>query len=249
MIGSNIVPFQGGGMPVAPPRPQMMINPAFLQWMQLKQAYDAEAAQRQQKFMAACELIREDVCKAYRIDIEADSTVAADEEAEKAARTQFLQAIVPFMQVIIPQITANPALRPLGAEMLKFAFHAFPASRQLEDALDQALQQMINMPPMPGPEGKGKTVEETRMETQTEQAKIAAGLHDTQVKAQSQQQSDAIRYMAAQTEAAADREKAEGERQLRMVDLALKAKDIDGRQQLEQARLQRIGARNAEGLT
>lgn len=248
MIGSNVVPFQGGGLSMAPQSPPMMLNPAFAQWMQLKQAWDAETQKRQQKFMAACDLLREDAAKSYKIDIEADSTVAADEEAEKAARTEFLRAIVPFMEVIVPQMQQNPAIAPLAAEMIKFAFHAFPTSRQLEDALDQALQAMQHAPPQPPPEGKGKTVEETRMETQVEQAKVAASVHDTQTKAQVAQQESASRLIAAQMEAAADREKAQAENQLRIAELALRGREMAGREALDAARLTRITNRNTQGL-
>lgn len=247
MIGGNVVPFQGG-MGLPPQQPAMMLNPAFAQWMQMKQAWDAENEKRHQKFLAACALIKEDAGKSYKIDIEADSTVAADEEAEKAARTEFLRAIVPFMEVLVPQMQQNPALRSLGAEMIKFAFHAFPSSRQLEDALDQALQQMQQMPPPPPPEGKGKTVEETRMETQVEQAKVAASVHDTQTKAQIAQQQSAARLIAAQVEAAADREKAQADNQLRLAELALRGREVAGREALDAARLTRIANRNTEGL-
>ncbi len=236
-------------MPMAPPAPPMVVNPAFLQWMQLKQMHDAETQKQQQKFLAACALIKEDAAKSYKIDIEADSTVAADEEAEKAARTEFLRAIVPFMEVIIPQMAQNPALQPLGAEMIKFAFHAFPSSRQLEDALDTALEKMQQMPPPPAAEGKGKTVAETQMETQVEHAKVAASVHDTQVKAQIAQQESASRLIAAQIEAAADREKAASDHQLRAAELALRGREVAGREALDAARLTRIGIRNTEGLT
>ena len=153
------------------------------------------------------------------------------------------------MQIIIPQITENPALRPLGAEMLKFAFHAFPASRQLEDALDQALQQMINMPAVPGKGDQGKkTLEETQMETALGHEQIKGDLAQAQIKAQSQQQSDAAKIIAAQTGAQAAREKAQADAQLKRVELALRGREMQGREALDAARLTRIGIRNTQDL-
>src|SRR5262245_11327621 len=92
-------PMPGGPMGA----PGMMINPAFLQWQQINQMLEAERRQRTGQFLAACQLIREDVATGYVIDIEADSTVAADEQAEKQARTEFLTSILPMLQLLIPQ--------------------------------------------------------------------------------------------------------------------------------------------------
>ncbi len=248
MIGSNVVPFQPGAGMLPPPQPQMVLNPAFVQWMQLKQAYDAEVRRRQGEFEAACALIREDAITGYKIDIEADSTVAADEQQEQAAITEFMRAILPLSEVLIPQMSQSGPVADFAGELLKFGFRAFPASRQIEDALDDFVEGMKKAPPQPPPEGKGKTVQETMMETQVEGAKVAASVHDTQVKAQMAQQSDAAKLIAAQTEAAADREKAQAENQLRIAELALRGREMVGKEALDQARLERITARNTQGL-
>lgn len=258
MIGSNIMPFPGapsqpmvpGGLGLMPPQqPPMVLNPEFEQWVKLKEQYDAEAQKRQDKFLAACALIKEDACKSYKIDIEADSTVAADEEADKAARTEFLRAIVPFMQVMVPQMQMAPAIAPLAAEMIKFAFHAFPASRQLEDALEAALEKMQQMPPQgpPGQEHKGKSLAETHMETQLGHAQIAADVHQTQAKIKADQEADAMKLMAAQAKVEADREKAQTEAELQRAELALRAREIGGREALDSARLTQTSERNARG--
>ncbi len=259
MIGSNVVPFQPpgpgmvpgglGGMGMPPAQPQMMLNPAFAQWMQLKQAYDKEVQRRQQEFEAACALIREDAATSYKIDIEADSTVAADEQAEQAAITEFMRAILPLSEVLIPQMSQSGPIADFAGELLKFGFRAFPASRQIEDALDEFVAGMKKAPPQPPPEGKGKTVAETQMETQVEHAKIQAGTAETAAKIQAQQQGDAAKLMAAQIEATADREKAQADVQLRQMELALRGREMVGREALDQARLARITARNTQGLT
>jgi hypothetical protein len=227
----------------------MAINPAFQQWMQLKQAWDAETAQRQQKFEAACALIRSDAAKSYKIDIEADSTVAADEQAEKDARTEFLRAIVPFMEVMVPQMQQNPAIAPLAAEMIKFAFHAFPSSRQLEDALDSALERMQQMPPQPPPEkGNTKSPQEIQAETQIAGAKLQAGQQETAAKAAMAQQENATKQQQIAVEAQVARERLEAENQREAADMALRGREIQGREMLDAARLTRLTERNTQGL-
>ncbi len=142
-MGGQVVPFPGGA-PGGMGQP-MMPNPAFQQWQQQAQAWQQEQQQRQQKFLKACDFIKEDAHKRYNIDIEADSTIAADEDAEKAARTQFLQAITPFLQMAIPQMQANPAIAPLLGQLIMFTVRAFPVSRQLDDAFEDAIEHLEQM--------------------------------------------------------------------------------------------------------
>jgi hypothetical protein len=53
-------------------------------------------------------LIKKDGPHGFRIDIEADSTIAPDEQAEKASRTQFMREFVPFMQTMVPIAQGKP---------------------------------------------------------------------------------------------------------------------------------------------
>ena len=80
-------------------QPQMMPNPQFQQWLQLKQTREAAFQKNMaavQKFRDACALIKSDGVHGFRIDVEADSTIAPDEQAEKENSTEFLREFVPF---------------------------------------------------------------------------------------------------------------------------------------------------------
>src|SRR6185437_14139876 len=158
-----------GGMP--PRQPAMMLNPAFAQWMQVKQAWDAENAKRQKQFEQACELIKEDAAASYKIDIEADSTVAADEQAEKETRVEFVKEITTFLGVAVPGLLATPDLAPLAKSIGMFVVRAFPASRDLEDAFETAFDALVAKATQGGggpqqPQPKGNT--KSPMEIQTE---------------------------------------------------------------------------------
>jgi hypothetical protein len=249
------------GASLPPQQPQMMPNPAFQQWMQLKQMRDQEMARRQKQFMAACSLIKEDAAKSYKIDIEADSTVAADEQAEKQSRTEFLQAMTPFLEGMIPLAQGSPALLPLISELIMFGVRAFPTSRTLEDAFETALQKMQQMPPAPPPgkQGNTKSPMEIQAQAQTEQGKIAADVHDTQVKAQTEQQSDAVKaqmeqqanavklqQIASQEQIA--REKLQAEQGNKAAELSMRGREMQGKEQLEDAKIQHMQSRETQGL-
>lgn len=104
------------------------------------------------------QLMRDDQMRSYRVDIETDSTVIADEQAEKEARTEFVTMLGGFLQQAIPAITQVPEMAPLIGQSLLFATRAFRAGRQLEDTIEQFVQMidkksqaMANRPPMPDP--------------------------------------------------------------------------------------------------
>ena len=100
------------------------------------------------------ELLRNDPIRNFRIDIETDSTIATDYEAEKQSRVEFISNVAPFLQQMIPAVQAMPQLaEPLG-EMLMFVVRGFKAGRQLESSFEESfkkLQEERAQPPSPPP--------------------------------------------------------------------------------------------------
>ena len=64
------------------------------------------------------QLIKNDTMRCFRIDVETDSTVKADQDAERDARIQFLQSVGGFMQQMAS--VQDPAMLPLLMEMLNW---------------------------------------------------------------------------------------------------------------------------------
>lgn len=155
-------PTAGGaaGVPPAPPAPQMVPNPAYAQWMQLQQAVQAaqqKNAEAQKKFDDAIALIKRDGIHGFRIDIEADSTIAPDEEAAQEQALGFIKEFVPFIEQIIPQCVGNPAFCDFAEKLVLFAMRPFKVARTLEESVTKLFESMKTMPPPPpkGSEGKG----------------------------------------------------------------------------------------------
>ena len=98
-------------------------------------------------------LLRNDPMRTFRIDIETDSTIKVDEDADKAGRIEFLQAVGQFLGNALQAAQAQPRLVPLLGEMLKFGVRGFKNARELEGAFDEALdgleQAAKNPPPQP----------------------------------------------------------------------------------------------------
>jgi hypothetical protein len=143
---------------VVPSMPQLVPNPAYQQWQKMAlavQKVQQDNQAKQTKFDAAVALIKRDGVHGFRIDIEADSTIAPDEEAEQQARTEFMREFVPFLQQMMPIAMGNPALSDLAESMTLFVMRPFKAARTLEDAVTKAFDAIKQMPPMPHPSQKG----------------------------------------------------------------------------------------------
>lgn len=90
-------------------------------------------------------LLRNDKLRSFRIDIETDSTIAADEAAERAQRGEFLTVTGGFLKQSVEAIAANPALGPMMTEMLLFAVRGFRAGKNMEDAIESSMKAAIKM--------------------------------------------------------------------------------------------------------
>ena len=94
----------------------------------------------QKAFMPAVQLLRDDAMRSFRIEIETDSTIAIDEQGDKQAATEFLTAIGNYMASSLPLAQQAPELLPMIAQGAIFLARRFKAGRQLEGAIEQALQ-------------------------------------------------------------------------------------------------------------
>ena len=128
-------------------------------------------------------VLRDDKLRSYHIDIETDSTVFEDAEAEKAGRTELLTAMSGFLQQWMPvaQMGGAPMVK-LGFDMLSFGVRGFKAGRQLEDSLDEArasIEQAAAQPPEPPP--PDPKVEGEKIKLQGVQMKAEADMQKTQM--------------------------------------------------------------------
>lgn len=85
-------------------------------------------------------LFREQVTLAYKIDIETDSTIKFDQDAEREARIEFLQAAGGYLQQAMQ--VQNPELQPLLAKMLMFGVRGFKVGKELESAFEVAIHKL-----------------------------------------------------------------------------------------------------------
>lgn len=160
----------------------------------------------QQAAAQAIALLKNHALREFRIDIESDSMVVVDEQAEKQARGEFLTASGTFLEnglaslAKIPPQIAGP-LVPLMMEMLLFGVRGFKAGRDLETSFETAKQQIIGaiqqmqqqaqmaaqQPPPPNPDVVKAQIDQQRGAQEMRQSAEAHAQQMAQDQAQFQQ--------------------------------------------------------------
>jgi hypothetical protein len=194
-------PSPPGAAPAPPPDPAVQAYQAQMaQWQQAAQQVQAVMAsnqQKQQAFDQAVALIKQDGAHGFRIDIEADSTIAPDEQQEKQARVEFMQQFIPFLGQVIPFCQGNPAMAALGKEMTLFTVRAFRVARPLEESIGKAFDAFAKMPP--NPKATGQDNKPAAQPQGADPADIALRAHETNTNAQIKQQDIQAKAATAQS--------------------------------------------------
>jgi hypothetical protein len=178
---------QQGGQP--PPQPQppsvqvqkMLADPTWAEVMQL---------------------LRDNAMRSFRIDIETDSTIDPNDEAEKQAATEFVTAI----GTLIGQAKqAPPPLYPLLGETIKFLARRYRAGRELEEVIDQTVEALQQMPPPSDqqPQGDPTALPVAQTEQQTESIKQQGESQRMQMQAQMQRESMPLEMLKEQNKVVA----------------------------------------------
>jgi hypothetical protein len=200
------------------------------------------------------ELLKDAVTQRFLIDIEADSTVQGDQNAEKAARTQVLEAISKFVVAWLPIIQATPEMLPLAGQMLLFAVRAFPAARDLEEAIEQAMDKMEASAGQPKPPNAEQLkaqadlqkaqaeIQNAQIDAQTAGEKSKADIMMTQLKGQVAVKEHEMKMQQMQMQMQLEREKMQmelhGQQQKHQLDLQHMQTDAQMKQQALQAQHQ-----------
>jgi hypothetical protein len=114
-------------------------------------------------------VLRDDKLRGFKIDIETDSTVQPDADAEKQARTELLTALGDFAQRMGPAVQSGLIPRPVAVEAIQFTMRAFKVGSQMEQELEGMEQD-----PGPTPQQQQKEQELQQREQAVMQAETKA---------------------------------------------------------------------------
>jgi len=115
-------------------------------------------------------VMQDDRLRSYRVSIDTDESSAIDASMDQKNRTEFLTAMVQFLQTVGPLVSSGALGFDQAKMMMLFAARAFPGARELEESLE-AIQ-----PPQPqaNPADKLVEVEAAKVQAQTQQAQADA---------------------------------------------------------------------------
>jgi hypothetical protein len=129
-------------------------------------------------------ILRNDALRSFRIDIETDSTLMADEQADKEARVEFLEAVTSFMEKLVPMAQMVPPLAPVLGKMLLFGVRGFRAGRELEESIEQALTAMEQQAQQP----QQQQLDPQQMEAHAKMVKMQQDMQMDQFRLQKDEQ-------------------------------------------------------------
>ena len=127
-------------------------------------------------------LLKNEPALSFKIDIEIDSTIKMDEEADKAARVEFLESSAKFITAGIQAGTQEPALMPLFGQMLLFGVRGFKVGKDLEGAFNVAIEKMEKAAANPQPKQSPEMMK-AQADIQSQQARAKADEADAQMDA------------------------------------------------------------------
>lgn len=162
------------------------------------------------------QLLKNDKIRPFVLEIESDSTIAPNEEAEKQSRIEFITAMGSFIQQAGAMVAQQPETAPFAAELMKFTAGGFRAGRDLGGAIDEfaeqvkakAAQATQNQGPTPQQQELQQYLEEQGQELQKKAEELNSLEHRLNQQAIEQSQD---KHMAAMGEIDAKIEKTRAE--------------------------------------
>ncbi len=160
-----------------------------------------------------------DRARGFVIEVETDSTIQPDEDAEKNRRIEFTTAVGQLFQQAVPVAQAMPQVGPFLGEVLKFTAQGFRAGRPLEAAIDkfvESLNQMAQPQDRPDPEAEKLKLEQQRMaaELQMKREELDIRKQEVALKLQEMQATMALEQQKTQSDMQLAQLKAQQEAEL-----------------------------------
>ena len=199
-------------------------------------------------------VMQSDMMRAYRVDIESDSTVRGDLTRNQKSMGDFLAGTAQYIGAVGPAVQAGQMDAQVAVEIFSAFSRNFKLGKQVEDALEKMAEAAAKpKPPKPDPE-----MEKNKAQMQLEQQKAQVQQQSDAAKLQLEQRKMEMQAANEQTKAQSDmaiaqqkmqfemelaREKAAQEYQLRMMEVNAEI-EIKREMSAQQAQLNTESSRN-----
>jgi hypothetical protein len=228
-------PGAPAGPAESPPPQEPQPTPEMQQAMQ--QAQDVLAKPPWEQVVG---LLKNDLLRYYRIDIETNSTIASDTQEDKDDVTDALTGISQLLQSFAPMVQQGVMTMPVVKSILLTTVRKFSFGRECEDAI----KQMPDQPPPPPPDPSAPTPEELDAKKQEANVKIQVAQSKLQLagiegqNAQQEMQQKAQETQMKMMQAQRDEESAQKQHQVKLAQMDLQMQEIAMKKQVSQMTLQ-----------
>ena len=96
--------------------------------------------------------LRDNKMRTFTLDIETDSTIMVDENAEKQRRTEFVQVLGGLIPQLSQMVAGEPKTAGFAGDVLKFATAPFRVGRSLQASIDELVDMMERKADGPRPD-------------------------------------------------------------------------------------------------
>ena len=156
---------------MSPQGQQMMQQqPDQVQQIQSQVASQIEKLKQQPTIDQVMQFIRDNRTKAFSLDIETDSTIQPDEQAEKQQRNEFVGMLSQLLPQLLQMVAAEPKSIELAGDLLKFATAPYRAGRVLEGSIDGFVE--LGKAKADQPKGDDPTTAQNKTALQIETMKV-----------------------------------------------------------------------------
>lgn len=215
------------GQPVALPQPPQ--QPTVPQ-----PSEEMEEALEEPSWEQVMAVLKNEKLRGFVVDVETDSTIEPDQQAQQQAAAQYVAAVAEFLTAALPIMQAEPDSVDFLGELMSWTTRQWKGADTIEGAVDEFIDKMKKkveqakeQPPQPSPE-----VQTAQIKAGAEATKAQAAIQQTQLQAQSDQQELAMKaqieqmraameQQTAQTQAALEQFKAQLEAKMAMMDHAM----------------------------
>lgn len=166
-------------------------------------------------------VLKDDTTRAYRIDVESDSTIRADMTRNQNNMNMFLQGTAQYAAAMGPIVQLDKSLMPTVIEVYSAFARTYKLGKQAEDALDKLSDQGKQMAENPEPEKPDPKLEAEKIKAEAVKEKTQLEGQLAQQKFQHEQEKAQMEMRAAQMKHAAEMEKIQADLMAQREEIAL----------------------------
>lgn len=119
------------------------------------------------------QMLRSDLLRSYRIDVETDSTVRADLTRNMQVMTEFVQGAAGYIQAVIPGVQAGILPPDLAITVFGAFSRNFRLGRQVDMALEKASEAAVEQAKNPPPPPPDPAMEKVKADAQAKEKELA----------------------------------------------------------------------------